>query len=77
MAPKKRVHSADIANLPVTLSSEEVAKLKGVSNKTVIRWAQNGLLNSVKLPFGAGYRFDPAEVEAFEPPKMGPKPRKR
>lgn len=43
------------------LSRRDVARLFGVSTSTVTRWAQKGLLRTVRTP-GGHYRFPAAET---------------
>lgn len=48
-----------------TLTVSQVAKIAGVSNQTVRRWTDRGLLPCVRFP-GSGYRrYRRSEVEAF------------
>ncbi|MHB0972151.1 MAG: MerR family DNA-binding transcriptional regulator [Thermoanaerobaculia bacterium] len=46
---------------PVFLSRRQVARLFGVSVSTVTRWAQKGLLKTVRTP-GGHYRFPADET---------------
>jgi excisionase family DNA binding protein len=46
---------------PRFLTRREVARLFGVSNSTVTRWAQKGLLKTVRTP-GGHYRFPASET---------------
>ncbi len=48
---------------PKPLNVRETARLLGVHENTVRKWADNGTLRCHRLP-GSGFRrFDPAEVE--------------
>jgi excisionase family DNA binding protein len=46
---------------PGFLSRRDVARLFGVSTSTVTRWAQKGLLRTVRTP-GGHYRFPAGET---------------
>lgn len=49
------------------LTPGEVAALFGVTRKTVTRWANDGLLSSVRTP-GGHHRFDESQVRALLAP---------
>ena len=54
--------STSIAQEPLEfLSRRDVARLFGVSVSTVTRWAQRGLLRTVRTP-GGHYRFPAADA---------------
>jgi len=46
------------------LTTPEVAELFGVSQKTVVRWAQQGTISSIRTP-GGFYRFKESVIQAF------------
>lgn len=52
------------------VQTKDVASRFGVTRVTVTRWVRLGLLNPIEDET-IGYVFDPEEIEAFEPPRMG------
>lgn len=53
--------NVSVVEPPEFLSRRDVARLFGVSVSTVTRWAQRGLLPTVRTP-GGHYRFPAAEA---------------
>jgi excisionase family DNA binding protein len=53
------------------LTTAEAAKAKGVSQSTLARWCADGWLKCYKV--GKTWLVNKSELEAFEPPKRGPK----
>ena len=57
------------------LTTEQAAKLKGVSQSSMARWCADGWLKRC-VKVGKTWLIDKAELETFEPPKRGPKPKR-
>ena len=53
------------------LTVTDAAARRGVSVETMRRWARDGWVRAVLL--GRDWRIDPASLDAFTPPKPGPK----
>lgn len=58
--PESEVTVVDVEE-PAFLSRRAVARMFGVSTSTVTRWAQKGLLRTVRTP-GGHYRFPAGET---------------
>lgn len=49
-------------------NTSEVAKIFGVSNKTVIRWATEGKIRAIRTP-GGHYRFEEEHIDRARHPQ--------
>lgn len=57
--------AVDSESLPELVSRSEAARLLGVHDDTIYRWARRGLLNPIKLPSGIA-RYRTSELLAIK-----------
>ena len=67
MLPESSVYPRLLGMPEELISVPEVADLLDVTEETVRRWAETGLLRHVRLPSGR-FRFERSDIEAIRRP---------